>query len=101
MLDRKVTGMSIEFTERVRVSDLIELHGGPKAFAAFLGVSLTAVGQFRRQDTLPPKRALQVAKYYNLCADFFHDPWVGAGVTVPRASTEVFRAAIENAKEAE
>lgn len=83
---------------RVGIDLLIGEFGGWRAFADFMGVSQQAIGQYRRRDTLPLKRALQVAEYYNLSPEFFHDPWVDAGLKAPRATVEEFRAAVEGAR---
>lgn len=75
-----------DFTERFSVADVVACLGGLRGAAEKLGVSVSAVSQWRAADCFPPIRALQLADYFDLSPEFFHDPWTGvAKGEVPRA----------------
>lgn len=78
-----------DYCTRFRVADVINELGGIAETARFLGVSVTAVGQFKRRDCFPPARALQLADHFGLSPEFFHDPWIDvARGEVPRGTSE-------------
>jgi len=90
--------MAREYTDRFRVSDVVDYLGGIAATAKLLGVSATAVGQFRKRNYFPPSRALQIADHFGLTPDWFHNPWSEIGEEPPMGTAEQLREQVERAR---
>ena len=80
--------MGREYHDRFRVADVIDYLGGIAATAKLLGVSATAVGQFRRRNCFPASRALQIADHLGVTPEWFHNPWVDVDTNAPMADIE-------------
>lgn len=78
--------MAYDFTTRFRVEDVVEYLGGLDDTANLLGVHRSAVSHWRKRDCFPPARALQLSLHFGLSPEFFHDPWYGLDMDVPRGT---------------
>ena len=63
------------YLDRFRASDVIEYLGGITDTARLLGVTVSAVTQWRTKGTFPVSRALVLAKHTGLSPEWFHNPW--------------------------
>ena len=82
----------MKYAARFRASDVIEYLGGITAVSRLLGVTISAVGQWRAKGTFPASRALQLADHMGLTPEWFHNPWVDCeGVKVPYGTIDDLR----------
>lgn len=69
------------------IGKLIELYGGAKAVSEELGVTISAVCQWRKANSVPHKRAEQFAGAFKLGRNMVFDPW-GDSETMTAEETE-------------
>ena len=78
--------------QRFKVADVVEYFGGLGEVARLLGVTTSAVAQWRARDSFPASRALQLAKHTGLSPEWFHNPWAEVnGIEVPYGTIEDLR----------
>lgn len=77
---------------RFNAADVVEYFGGLGEVARLLGVTSSAVAQWRAKGTFPAFRALQIAKHTGLTPEWFHNPWAEIeGIDVPYGTLEDLR----------
>jgi len=64
--------------KRASISYIIRSYGGVSSFAKECDVSVTAVYKWLRSNSLPMKRAAEMASTYGVDRDMFYDPWSGS-----------------------
>ncbi len=64
--------------KRVNLAYVVRRYGGVSAFAKECEVSVTAVYKWLKANSLPPKRAVEMAGIYGVDRDVFYDPWYGS-----------------------
>jgi hypothetical protein len=64
--------------KRASISYIVRSYGGGSAFSRECGVSPTAVYGWLKANSLPLKRAVDIAALYGVSRDLFYDPWHGS-----------------------
>ena len=63
--------------KRANLDYVVRSYGGVSAFARECGVTPGAVYGWLKANSLPPKRAVEMAGIYGVDRDLFYDPWYG------------------------
>jgi hypothetical protein len=64
--------------KRVNLAYVVRCYGGVSAFARECEVTPGAVYGWLKANSLPPKRAVEMAAVYGVGRDLFYDPWYGS-----------------------
>jgi hypothetical protein len=64
--------------KRANLDYIVRSYGGVSAFARECGVTPGAVYGWLKANSLPPKRAVEMAAVYGVGRDLFYDPWYGS-----------------------
>jgi len=64
--------------KRANLDYVVRSYGGVSAFARECEVTPGAVYGWLKANSLPPKRAVEMAAVYGVGRDLFYDPWYGS-----------------------
>ena len=64
--------------KRANLDYIVCSYGGVSAFARECEVTPGAVYGWLKANSLPPKRAVEMAAVYGVGRDLFYDPWYGS-----------------------
>lgn len=82
--------------QRLNIKAVIRNLGGARALAGELGVSVPAVYDWIRDNSLPLQRAIDMAGRLGVDRDLLHDPWRGHGQDImSEEETELFLKALD------
>lgn len=73
-----VTSYRVVEMKRANLSYIVRSYGGVTDFAKECGVTTAAVYGWLRSNSLPMKRAAEMASLYGVDRDLFYDPWYGS-----------------------
>ena len=65
--------------QRLNIREVITHLGGAHALSKRLGVTSAAVYEWGRDNSLPLRRAMELAGVLGVDRDMLHDPWRGYG----------------------
>lgn len=71
--------------QRLNIREVITHLGGAHALAKKLGVTSAAVYEWGRDNSMPLRRAMEVAGMLGVDRDLLHDPWRGYGQDIMSA----------------
>ena len=65
--------------QRLNIREVITQLGGAHALSKQLGVTSAAIYEWGRDNSMPLRRAMEVAGLLGVDRDLLHDPWRGYG----------------------